>query len=117
MKICIGRVAIGFLSLGLFVSAQTPSVKSSVASANKATTGTAALSGGGEKDYVPLWLAKSRVGDLIIYQQGKNVGIGTTSPQSALDVSGAVNASTSFNLGGSLFAFGSARSRNAFLGF
>src|SRR5208337_2529825 len=46
-----------------------------------------------------------------------NVGIGTTAPAAKLDVNGAVNAATSYNLGGSLFAFGSYANENAFLGF
>jgi hypothetical protein len=45
------------------------------------------------------------------------VGIGTTSPAATLDVSGTVNASTSFNLTGMSFAFGSYSNGNAFLGF
>jgi hypothetical protein len=45
------------------------------------------------------------------------VGIGTTSPTAALDVNGVVNASTSFDLGGNAFAFGSAANNNAFCGF
>jgi len=119
MKICIGRIAVGFLSLSLFVAAQTSSVETPAAAAKNAdaATGTLAISGDGQKNYVPLWLAKSTLGDSIIYQQAKNVGIGTTSPQAALDVRGAVNASTSFNLGGSPFAFGSSANQNAFLGF
>ncbi len=46
-----------------------------------------------------------------------NVGIGTTTPAAMLDVNGAVNAATSFNLGGSLFASGNYTLGNAFLGF
>jgi hypothetical protein len=46
-----------------------------------------------------------------------NVGIGTTTPAAMLDVNGAVNAATSYNLGGSRFAFGSILNGNAFLGF
>lgn len=36
----------------------------------------------------------------------RNVGIGTTAPQATLDVNGAINAATSFNLSGQLFAWG-----------
>jgi hypothetical protein len=46
-----------------------------------------------------------------------NVGIGTTTPADKLDVNGAVNAATSFNLGGAIFASGSYLDENAFLGF
>src|SRR5580704_19155728 len=45
------------------------------------------------------------------------VGIGTTTPATALDVNGAVNTATSFNLEGALFAYGSLGNENAFLGF
>jgi hypothetical protein len=45
------------------------------------------------------------------------VGISTTSPTAKLDVNGAVNAATTFNLGGTAFAFGSANNGNVFLGF
>src|SRR4029077_16501024 len=38
---------------------------------------------------------------------GGSVGIGTTTPQAALDVTGAVNATTSFNLSSSPFVSGS----------
>lgn len=50
------------------------------------------------------------------YFAGK-VGIGTASPSATLDVNGTVNAATSFNLGGKLFASGSYANKNAFLGF
>jgi hypothetical protein len=45
------------------------------------------------------------------------VGIGTSVPAATLDVNGAVNAATTFNLGGGPFAFGSVANHNAFLGF
>jgi trimeric autotransporter adhesin len=119
MKIRIGRIAVGFLSLTLLVSAQTPPVTTPAAAANNAGTATGApsVTGTGQKDYVPLWLSKSGLGDSIIYQLAGNVGIGTSSPKAKLDVNGAVNASTSFNLGGSPFAFGSSANQNALLGF
>ncbi|MGO9124804.1 MAG: tail fiber domain-containing protein [Terriglobales bacterium] len=50
------------------------------------------------------------------YFAGK-VGIGTTTPTATLDVNGTVNAATSFNLGGTLFASGNYANLNAFVGF
>ena len=52
-----------------------------------------------------------------VYQSGSNIGIGTTSPAATLDVNGKINAATGFNLGGTLFAFGSSANSNVFLGF
>src|SRR5579872_3493432 len=100
MKLRICRLAFVFLSLTLFVSAQTAPAN------NSGAPGAPAVTGSGQKNYVPLWLSKSGLGDSVIYQLTGNVGIGTTSPKAKLDVSGAVNVSTSFNLGGSPFAFG-----------
>lgn len=114
MKFGIGRTAVVVLSLSFLVSAQTPRDDTSTAAASNAA---ATVTGGGQKNYVPLWLSKSGLGDSIIYQQAGNVGVGTSSPKAKLDVSGAVNASTSFDLGGSPFAFGSSANQNAFLGF
>jgi hypothetical protein len=64
-----------------------------------------------------LWLSEHRLGNSLIFQTAGNVGIGTTSPEATLDVNGTVNAATSFNLGGTAFAFGSLSTGNVFLGF
>jgi hypothetical protein len=53
----------------------------------------------------------------MVIQSNGNVGIGTTTPGAALDVNGATNTSTTYNLGEAVFAFGSKTSGNAFLGF
>lgn len=76
------------------------------------------LTGKGTTDYVPLWLSGTKLGNSNIFQSSAGeIGIGTTTPANALDVNGAINAATGFNLGGTPFAFGSATSGNAFLGF
>jgi len=75
------------------------------------------VSGTGAKDYVPLWLSGTKLGNSKIFQSpGGEVGIGTTSPVATLDVDGTVNSATSFNLRGTPFAYGTATSGNAFLG-
>jgi hypothetical protein len=71
--------------------------------------------GKGLKDYVPLWLSPTRIGDSNIFQSSGLVGIGTTTPAATLDVNGTVNAATGYNLGGGLFVSG-AKLGNAFLG-
>ena len=76
------------------------------------------VTGSGQKDYVPLWLSGTSLGDSKIFQSpGGEIGIGTAAPASTLDVNGVVNAAAGFNLGGSAFAFGVLSNQNAFLGF
>ena len=76
------------------------------------------VTGSGQKDYVPLWLNGTYLGNSKIFQSpGGEIGIGTAAPASTLDVNGVVNAATGFNLGGSAFAFGVLSKQNAFLGF
>ena len=78
----------------------------------------ATLSGGGTKDYVPLWLSSTALGNSKLFQSSAgNVGVGTKTPVATLDVKGAVNAATSYNLGGTAFAYGSYANQSAFLGF
>jgi hypothetical protein len=59
----------------------------------------AQVTGSGTKNYVPIWATSSSLGDSKLYQTGGNVGVGTTSPAHPLDVSGAINTSTTFNIG------------------
>ena len=61
-------------------------VASSVAAASGAPP---ALGGSGKKDYVPLWLSSTKLGNSKLFQStAGNVGIGTTVPLAALDVAG-----------------------------
>jgi hypothetical protein len=76
------------------------------------------LTGIGKKDYIPVWLGSSKLGNSRLFQSTAGyVGVGTTSPGATLDVSGTVNAAASYNLAGNAFAFGSYANQNAFLGF
>jgi len=58
-----------------------------------------ALSGTGTKDYVPLWLSKSKLGSSNIFQStAGDLGIGTTSPAANLDVNGTTDARNTLTL-------------------
>ena len=76
---------------------------------------------GGKVRYLPIFNGASTIVDSVVYQSiigaAAKVGIGTTTPAATLDVNGAVNAATSFNLGGNTFAYGSFAQTNVFLGF
>jgi hypothetical protein len=75
------------------------------------------VTGKGTADYIPLWLSGTKIGDSNIFQSSVGVGIGTTAPAATLDVNGAINAATGYNLGGLRFAYGSTTLDNVFLGF
>jgi hypothetical protein len=58
----------------------------------------------GTANFLPLFTSATAVGNSNVFQSTSgNVGLGTTTPQVALDVNGSVNASTSFNLSGQSF--------------
>jgi hypothetical protein len=50
------------------------------------------ITGSGKKDFITMWLGKSKLGDSQLFQSASgNVGIGTTTPGSTLDVNGTGN--------------------------
>ncbi|MGD0307620.1 MAG: hypothetical protein ABSC71_22580, partial [Candidatus Acidiferrales bacterium] len=61
-------------------SATTESAQSSVIQANPAGSGTT--------DYIPLWTSGSNLGNSILFESGSKMGLGTTTPQSTLDING-----------------------------
>ena len=54
------------------------------------------VTGTGTTNFVTKWTSSSAVGNSIIFDNGTNVGIGTTSPAQKLDVNGAINTSGNF---------------------
>jgi hypothetical protein len=89
--------------LGHLAAGQTREAKasdSSTAAAASAPKGaTPALTGNGTTDYIPLWTSSTGLGDSKLYQSGNDVGIDTTTPQYALDVTGYVNSSRGYRIG------------------
>ena len=64
-----------------------------LAASGNATSGNNAIvdpvTGGGKKDYIPLWLSKTKLGKSNLFQSAAgDLGIGTTTPASTLDVQG-----------------------------
>jgi Chaperone of endosialidase len=59
------------------------------------------VTGTGTANYIPEWTGSTTLGNSVLYQTGSKIGIGTTSPTVALDVSGRVNVSKSYRINGS----------------
>jgi hypothetical protein len=112
---------IGGLPPSAFVMAASGAVSGGepVANAAVAQGARSAFTGTGTTNYIPLWLSKTKLGSSVLFQNATtgNVGVGTTTPAATLDVNGAINTATSYNLGGTAFAYGSFANANAFLGF
>jgi hypothetical protein len=59
----------------------------------------AQTSGSGTTNYIPVWTNSTTLGNSIMYQTSGRIGINTTSPQYALDVSGHINTSSGYLIG------------------
>jgi hypothetical protein len=113
MKLRIGCVVVGCLSLGLSMAAQTPgggpvcapSTKSGTASAavssEDSAPPSAAVTGSGTTNYIPVWKSSTTLGNSLLYETSGSVGIGTTHPNgSELDVAGHIDTTKGYNIGG-----------------
>ena len=79
--------------------------------------GGGSISGSGTVNSLSLFNGTTSLASSNVFQSGTNIGIGNPTPLAALDVTGAVNATTSFQIGGVPFGYGSSPAGNAFLGF
>jgi len=59
----------------------------------------AQTSGSGTTNYIPVWTGSTTLGNSIMYQTDSRIGVNTTSPQYALDVSGHINTSRGYLIG------------------
>ena len=75
----------------------TRTVLADSAAAIRAAAGGGSISGSGTTNYIPKFTSSTAIGNSQVFDNGTNVGIGTTSPVSALDVSGRIS------LGGNLY--------------
>jgi len=98
MKRFVSTLLAGFFLLALPVVAQT-SNDAAVAGESSSLL-SAAVAGTGTANYLPIWTSGTGLGNSKLYQTGGNVGVGTTKPGSALDVSGRVNVSVGYRIGG-----------------
>jgi hypothetical protein len=90
------------LSLALFCLAASAQSQSTSTPALKDATDSASVKGSGTVNFIPKWTGTRSLGNSVLFQSGGNVGVGTTTPQSTLDVAGttqtALQASTSTTL-------------------
>jgi hypothetical protein len=75
------------------------------------------LTGSGTTNYVPLWTNASNLTSSVIYQTSGNVGVGTTTPVTKLDVNGNINIAGTYGIGGQNgLSLGSLADFNVFVG-
>lgn len=83
---------LGGLPASAFVQtnfAEAPGSATTAKTANSNSNApTAAITGSGTADYIPLWTSSSALGNSILYQTGGNIGVATKTPGAKLDTDG-----------------------------
>ena len=97
-------LALTILLIASVGSAQQTTTKSSTSSKPTASTTPPPgpiIGGMGTTNYIPVWADPVFLLDSVIYQANGDIGIGTTTPAAKLDVNGAINTSTTYQIDGS----------------
>jgi hypothetical protein len=66
----------------------SPAATSVTATSAPSNETDASPTGSGTTDYIPLWTSGSNLGNSILFESGSKMGLGTTTPQSTLDING-----------------------------
>jgi hypothetical protein len=92
------RIVRWVLGVGLMTSVaaqgQEPTRTAPAESTTTSSGDREAVKGSGTANFIPLWAGVRRLGNSIVFQSGDSLGVGTTTPQATLDVTG--NASIAF---------------------
>ncbi len=107
-------------ALSALTQAKTASAVTALAVAPAASAVSATIAGTGATNYLPIWTNSTTLGNSTLFETGNNVGIGTITPASTLDVNGGATIRGFFQLpaAGTATATVGANSRTEdFLGF
>jgi hypothetical protein len=102
-----GTGASGTWSISITGNAATATTAGALTSMNisQFTNNSGYIASSGTTNYVPKFTSASAIGDSQIFDNGTNVGIGTTSPGAKLDVNGDITLSESGRLQGRAFPY------------
>ena len=93
------NLAIAILLCSLAAQAQQVNNEPSTA-AIRTLPPPATVTGSGTTNYIPRWTGSTTLGNSVLFQTGGKIGLNTTTPTVALDVSGRVNVSKSYRIAG-----------------
>jgi hypothetical protein len=96
--LCIITLLFCVLPMAAQQPASTGYANESAAAANPDVEPGASLTGSGTKNFIPLFTSSTALGNSVLFQSSKKIGINTTAPTSTLDVNGAATVAGAFSL-------------------